>query len=240
MTETKISPVGIIRSPYKEKFAIPRQPSLAPAGTGELHLLAPYNNPEMVKGLEQFSHLWLIFLFHQTTAQGWHPTVRPPRLGGNERIGVFASRSTFRPNNLGLSAVELKGIHIEKENIILQLGSVDLLDGTPIIDIKPYIPYADSYPDALAGYAQLAPENDKLQVSFSEVFMQQIQQYQNAYPQLQPLIEQVIQQDPRPAYKHKNTDLQQYGMQLFDFNIRWQVQGQLATVIDLEKLNKRR
>lgn len=229
------SSIGTIFSPYKEKFAIPRQPNLAPAGEGELHLIAPYNNPETVRGLEQFSHLWLLFIFHQTEQQGWHPTVRPPRLGGNERIGVFASRSTFRPNPIGLSAVELKSIHCEQGQVILKLGSLDLLDGTPIIDIKPYIPYSDSYPQAHAGYAQSAPL-DTLPIIFTEQALLQITSYNTQYPQLQALIEQVIQQDPRPAYKKKNNRPQEYGMRLFEFNIRWQVIDNVATILSLEHI----
>ncbi|WP_392565789.1 tRNA (N6-threonylcarbamoyladenosine(37)-N6)-methyltransferase TrmO [Utexia brackfieldae] len=230
-----LDPIGIIRSPYKEKFAIPRQPNLAPAGSGEIQLLAPYNKAEMVRGLEQFSHLWILFIFNQTQAQGWRPTVRPPRLGGNERIGVFASRSTFRPNPIGLSLVELKEIVQQQDQLIIKLGSVDLLDGTPVVDIKPYIPYADCYPDACAGYAQVAPQ-ESLTVAFSVQAQAQILQYQTDYPQLKPLIEQVLAQDPRPAYKKRQTDSQEYGVHLFDFNIRWRVSHQQVDVLTIVKI----
>ncbi|MGL5501543.1 MAG: tRNA (N6-threonylcarbamoyladenosine(37)-N6)-methyltransferase TrmO, partial [Plesiomonas shigelloides] len=129
-----LTPIGVIQSPYKEKFAVPRQPGLVQDGNGELRLLPPYNQPGAVRGLEQFSHIWLVFVFHQTQEQGWRPTVRPPRLGGNERLGVFATRSTFRPNPIGLSKVELRGIKVHGGEVYLELGSLDLVDGTPILD----------------------------------------------------------------------------------------------------------
>ncbi|MDW3642980.1 tRNA (N6-threonylcarbamoyladenosine(37)-N6)-methyltransferase TrmO, partial [Vibrio sp. 1291-1] len=129
-----IEPIGIIETPYKEKFAVPRQPRLVPAAKARVKLLGEANSPEAVRGLEQFSHVWLLFLFDQNLEAGWKPTVRPPRLGGNERIGVFASRSTFRPNGIGMSAVEVKGITKKGDQIYIDLGSVDLVDGTPIVD----------------------------------------------------------------------------------------------------------
>ena len=134
MSAFQFEQIGVIHSPYKEKFAVPRQPGLVTSGGGELHLLAPYNQADAVRGLEAFSHLWVVFVFHQTMEGGWRPTVRPPRLGGNARMGVFATRSTFRPNPIGMSLVELKGIRCQKDRVILELGSLDLVDGTPVID----------------------------------------------------------------------------------------------------------
>ncbi|OCG00570.1 tRNA-Thr(GGU) m(6)t(6)A37 methyltransferase TsaA [Gilliamella sp. wkB112] len=229
-----IEPIGIIRSPYNEKFAVPRQPNLVPAGQGELHLLPPFNDPNCIKGLEQFSHLWLLFQFHQIDPEKWRLTVRPPRLGGNKTLGVFATRSPFRPNHIGLSAVELKDIILEKKQIILKLGSLDLIDGTPIIDIKPYLPYCDSYPEADAGYAQSVPKQ-KLTVEFSTTALNQLAIYQANHPKLAELIIQVIAQDPRPAYKHSNLDQQTYGITLYHFNIKWQITNQQATVIDIDE-----
>nr|WP_218059108.1 tRNA (N6-threonylcarbamoyladenosine(37)-N6)-methyltransferase TrmO [Gilliamella apicola] len=229
-----INPIGIIHSPYNEKFAVPRQPNLVLAGQGELHLLPPFNDPNCIKGLEQFSHLWLLFQFHQIDPKKWRLTVRPPRLGGNKTLGVFATRSPFRPNHIGLSAVELKDIVLEKKQIILKLGSLDLIDGTPIIDIKPYLPYCDSYPEANAGYAQSVPEQ-KLTVEFSTSALNQLAIYQNKHPQLAELITQVIAQDPRPAYKQSNLDQQTYGITLYHFNIKWQITNQQATVIDIDE-----
>lgn len=130
MSSFQFEQIGVIRSPYKEKFAVPRQPGLVKSACGELHLIAPYNQADAVRGLEAFSHLWVLFVFHQTMDGGWRPTVRPPRLGGNARMGVFATRSTFRPNPIGMSLVALKGIECRKESVILKLGSLDLVDGT--------------------------------------------------------------------------------------------------------------
>nr|WP_294614971.1 tRNA (N6-threonylcarbamoyladenosine(37)-N6)-methyltransferase TrmO [uncultured Gilliamella sp.] len=228
----RIDPIGIIHSPYSEKFAVPRQPNLVSAGQGELHLLPPYNDPNSVKGLEQFSHLWLLFQFHQINPEKWRLTVRPPRLGGNKTLGVFATRSPFRPNHIGLSAVELKDIVVINKQVILKLGSLDLVDKTPIIDIKPYVPYCDSYPNANAGYAQSIPEQ-KLTVNFLSPVLTQLSLYQLKYPQLKELITQVIAQDPRPAYKQSNLEPQTYGITLYQFNIKWQITDQQATVIDI-------
>lgn len=232
MSEFAVAQIGVIRSPWKEKFAVPRQPGLVQDGGGELHLQAPYNQPEAVRGLEAFSHIWILFMFHQTMAGGWRPTVRPPRLGGNARMGVFATRSTFRPNPVGMSLVELKGIRCEKSQVILQLGSLDLVDGTPVIDIKPYLPFAEALPDARAGYAQAAPEAT-MPVRFSAAAQQQIQQ-QAHIPQLQRFISDVLAQDPRPAY-HKGESLdREYAAWLLDFNVRWRIDEAGTEVIAVD------
>lgn len=200
MTGFTFQQIGVIHSPWKEKFAVPRQPGLITQGSGELHLLSPYNQSDAVRGLENFSHLWVMFIFHQTMAQGWNPTVRPPRLGGNQRMGVFASRSTFRPNPLGMSLVALNGIRIAKQQVILELGSLDLIDGTPVVDIKPYLPFAESIPDAKAGYAQQAPDAS-MPVIFTAEAQQQLQLLSARYPNLPQFLAEVLAQDPRPAYR---------------------------------------
>ncbi|WP_292975642.1 tRNA (N6-threonylcarbamoyladenosine(37)-N6)-methyltransferase TrmO [Pantoea sp. UBA4549] len=232
MSEFAVTQIGVIRSPWKEKFAVPRQPGLVQDGGGELHLQAPYNQPEAVRGLEAFSHIWILFMFHQTMAGGWRPTVRPPRLGGNARMGVFATRSTFRPNPVGMSLVELKGIRCEKSQVILQLGSLDLVDGTPVIDIKPYLPFAEALPDARAGYAQAAPEAT-MPVRFSAVAQQQIQQ-QAHMPQLQRFITDVLAQDPRPAYRKGESLDREYAAWLLDFNVRWRIDEAGTEVIAVD------
>ncbi|MDF2785887.1 MAG: tRNA ((37)-N6)-methyltransferase [Pantoea eucrina] len=232
MSEFAVTQIGVIRSPWKEKFAVPRQPGLVQDGGGELHLQAPYNQPEAVRGLEAFSHIWILFMFHQTMAGGWRPTVRPPRLGGNARMGVFATRSTFRPNPVGMSLVELKGIRCEKSQVILQLGSLDLVDGTPVIDIKPYLPFAEALPDARAGYAQAAPEAT-MPVRFSAVAQQQIQQ-QAHMPQLQRFITEVLAQDPRPAYRKGESLDREYAAWLLDFNVRWRIDEAGTEVIAVD------
>ncbi|MFZ7283811.1 tRNA (N6-threonylcarbamoyladenosine(37)-N6)-methyltransferase TrmO [Avibacterium avium] len=227
-----LSPIGIIHTPYKEKFSVPRQPNLVQDGIGTIRLLAPYNQPEAVRGLEQFSHLWLIFQFDKIPTGKWQPTVRPPRLGGNQRIGVFASRATHRPNPLGLSKVELKRIEINQGEVLLHLGPVDLVDGTPIFDIKPYIAYADSEPNANSGFAQQPPEA-KLQVIFSEQAQAQLTKCGAKYPNFQRFITEVLQQDPRPAYQQGKTSDRIYGMKLYEFNVRWWVRDENSDYVEV-------
>lgn len=233
MSEFVVNQIGTIRSPYKEKFAVPRQPGLVEDGGGELLLLPPYNQAEAVRGLEAFSHLWVMFIFHQTMDGGWRPTVRPPRLGGNARMGVFATRSTFRPNPIGMSLVELKKVRIQGGEVVLELGSLDLVDGTPVVDIKPYLPFAESQPQAVAGFAQAAPAAD-MPVSFSPLSEQQLLQQQTRYPQLRRFITQVLAQDPRPAYRKGEDTGRDYAVWLLDFNVRWRVVAGMTEVLSLE------
>ncbi|MFI3245141.1 MAG: tRNA (N6-threonylcarbamoyladenosine(37)-N6)-methyltransferase TrmO [Ferrimonas sp.] len=211
--------VALCRSPYKQKFAIPRQPNLVPAALGQLLLQGECNRAECVQGLEQFSHLWLIWGFHQNLAQGWKPMVRPPRLGGNTRIGVFASRATFRPNGLGMSVVKLQRVYQQDKQQIIEVSGLDLLDGTPIFDIKPYIPYSDAILDAQGGYANEAPP--AMAMKILPQAQQQWQQAQQRYPEFAELAAQVLAQDPRPAYQRQPE--REYGVQLHDLDLRWQV-----------------
>ncbi|WP_311353094.1 tRNA (N6-threonylcarbamoyladenosine(37)-N6)-methyltransferase TrmO, partial [Aggregatibacter segnis] len=182
-----LQPVAVIHTPYKEKFSIPRQPNLVQDGTGIVELLPPYNQAEAVRGLEQFSHLWLIFQFDQIPQGKWHPTVRPPRLGGNQRVGVFASRSTHRPNPIGLSKVELRHVECKNGKVLLHLGAVDLVDGTPILDIKPYLAYADSEPNAISGFAQSEPK-PLLRVEFTAEAESAVKKHSKNRPHLQRFI----------------------------------------------------
>ena len=216
-----LDPIGVIHSCYKEKFGIPRQPGLASHARARIQLTGACNCPEAVAGLEQFSHIWVQFLFHQTLAQGWRPTVRPPRLGGEKRMGVLATRSTHRPNGLGLSLVKLDGIVQKQGQVWLELSGTDLLDGTPVVDIKPYLPWADSAEHAQAGFAPEPPATTS--VSFTPGALRQCAQYQQhtGYP-LEPLIVEVLSQDPRPAYLKKRPR-EDYGVRLWDCNIRWRV-----------------
>lgn len=226
--------IGIVHSCYSEKFGIPRQPGLSRAAEASLELLPPYNRPEAVKGLEGFSHIWISFVFHGVKREEWRPTVRPPRLGGNQRIGVFASRSTHRPNPIGLSVVELSRIETAEGKVVLHLKGADLLDGTPVLDIKPYIPYVDSIPDALAGFADEAPQQ-RLSVRFSEAARQSCQQLAAHYPRLQTLISETIGLDPRPAYQAQSDKHREYGVSLCGLNIRFAVEGKTAEVIAIEE-----
>lgn len=227
-----ISPVGEILTPYKEKFAVPRQPRLVPSANARLKLLGESNCLESVRGIEQFSHIWLLFLFDRNLESGWKPTVRPPRLGGNERVGVFASRSTFRPNGIGMSAVELKNVTKEGDQVYLELGSVDLVDKTPIIDIKPYIPYSDAIESASGGYAQEEPHQSEVLLSDNAVAA--LQGLKDA-DTTQKVIQQVLAQDPRPAYKKNKPDDKEYAVNLFDFNVKFVVSGNLVTVTAIER-----
>ncbi|WP_260259675.1 tRNA (N6-threonylcarbamoyladenosine(37)-N6)-methyltransferase TrmO [Vibrio intestinalis] len=227
-----ISPIGIIETPYKEKFAVPRQPRLVPSASAKIKLQGEVNCAEAIRGIEQFSHVWLLFLFDQNLDAGWKPTVRPPRLGGNERVGVLASRSTFRPNGIGMSAVELRGVSQKGEQFYLELGSVDLVDGTPIVDIKPYIPYSDSVMDASGGYAEAEPE--KAQVSFVPEVIQALNK-RNDSEQVLAVIEQVLAQDPRPAYKKNKPDNKEYAVNLFDLNVKFTVRDNLVSVTAIER-----
>ena len=233
MSQFHFEQIGVIRSPYKEKFAVPRQPGLVKAMGGELHLVEPYNQPDAVRGLDGFSHVWLLFVFHQTMEGGWRPTVRPPRLGGNERMGVFATRSTFRPNPIGMSLVELKGVRCEKNQVILELGGLDLVDGTPIVDIKPYLPFAEALPQARAGYAQDAPVAD-MPVFFTEEVQAQLAALEKRYPALGQFICEVLAQDPRPAYRKEEDPGKSYAVWLLDFNVRWRVTERGSQVFALE------
>ncbi|KQH83814.1 tRNA-Thr(GGU) m(6)t(6)A37 methyltransferase TsaA [Vibrio furnissii] len=227
-----IDPIAVIESPYQEKFAVPRQPRLVPSARARVKLLDEINCPEAVRGIEQFSHLWLLFLFDQNLQAGWKPTVRPPRLGGNERIGVLASRSTFRPNGIGMSAVALRGVSKQGDQIYLDLGSVDLVNGTPIIDIKPYIPYADAIADAQGGYAEAEPE--LAQVTFSPAALEVLHRSPHGVEQ-QAVIHEVLAQDPRPAYKKNKPDMKEYAVNLYDLNVKFTVNGNLVTVTAIER-----
>jgi len=227
MATFNFASIGTIKSCYQEKFGIPRQPRLETEALSELILLPPYNDPHTLREIEQFSHLWLMFIFHQTQPSGWKPLVRPPRLGGNKRIGVFASRSTFRPNPLGMSAVELVAVCHKNNTPSLLLRGCDLLNGTPIVDIKPYIPYSDSIPQAKAGFAPAAPEV-LFEVQFTAEAQQHCQQREQALHQqtgdsqlnLQKLIVQILQLDPRPSYQQQLGD-RIYAMRLYNFDLRW-------------------
>ena len=213
--------IGYMHSPYREKFGIPRQPNLVQVES-YMEMVAPYNDILAFEGIEAFSHLWVVFVFHQTMEGGWRPTVRPPRLGGNARMGVFATRSTFRPNPVGMSLVELKGVRCHKDQVILQLGSLDLVDGTPVVDIKPYLPFAEALPDARASYAQEAPRAD-MPVHFTAELTAQLSQLEKRYPHLRDFITEVLAQDPRPAYRKEEDAGKTYAVWLLDFNVRWRV-----------------
>ena len=218
-----LTPIGYIDSPYKEKFAIPRQPGLVASAKGKIILVAPYNHHDLIRGIEHYSHLWIIFNFHATAEQGWKPLVRPPRLGGNKKLGVLATRSTFRPNPIGMSVVKLESVKQTSDTLEIHISSLDLLDKTPVLDIKPYIRYSDAILDTNDSFAQSAPEI-AIKVDFNSETKNQIKELKANHLQhidLRQVIIEVLQQDPRPAYKRKSTDKKVYGTKLYDLNIRW-------------------
>lgn len=220
-----IEPIGIIHSCFKEKFGIPRQPGMVKSATATLELLPPYNVEEALRGIEEFSHLWIVFVFHESICESFQPTVRPPRLGGNARVGVFATRSPFRPNPIGLSVVELKGV----KGTMLELAGGDFLDGTPVLDIKPYIPYADSIASAHGAFANEAPEpvNTVALTPEAQAVFQTLEKNQ------QQLIMDVLGYNPRPAYQDDDP-ARIFGTHLFDFEVKWKHDGNCVTVVSIK------
>lgn len=233
MQSLTLNTIARIRSPFTEKFGIPRQPGLAPSITAEVVLEPEYSSLEAVSGLEGCSHIWLLFIFSESVEQGWKPRVRPPRLGGNQKLGVFASRSPFRPNPIGLSVVELLSFRMEQRQLILEVRGADLLNGTPIVDIKPYLPYADSLPEA---HYQLAESAKRLTqpVVYSAEASAQLATYQSEYgQQLAQQINELLACDPRPAYQRD--PLRIYGVSLYDLNIRFTISDTEIRVHSIDK-----
>ncbi|MCF5223813.1 MULTISPECIES: tRNA (N6-threonylcarbamoyladenosine(37)-N6)-methyltransferase TrmO [Pseudomonas syringae group] len=210
-----VSPVGFVRSCFKEKFAIPRQPQLAPAARGVLELVAPFDQGEAVQGLEQVSHVWLLFLFHLALEDKPRLKVRPPRLGGNQSMGVFATRATHRPNGIGQSVVKLDKVEAGR----LWLSGIDLLDGTPVLDIKPYVPYADVIAEATNQIASSAPALIPVQWQNAALLQAREHALRLSEP-LVELIEQCLAQDPRPAYQLPAPE-RRYGARFWDVDVRW-------------------
>ncbi|MCH8498125.1 MAG: tRNA (N6-threonylcarbamoyladenosine(37)-N6)-methyltransferase TrmO [Marinobacter sp.] len=229
----QLTPIAITRSCFRDKFAVPRQPGLTRHAWADLVIQPPYNRPEAFRGLEQCSHLWLTFYFHLAVRDDWKPMIRPPRLGGNRKIGVFASRSPFRPNHLGLSVVRNEGLLDSGGTLCLRIREHDLVDGTPILDIKPYLPYADQIPDANVAWANSAPV-DRVPVHFSAA-AERVLAYidHDRYPDFRQLIEDVVGCDPRPGFRRGEDEERIYGACLYDFDVRFRIQGGQATITEL-------
>ncbi|MCZ2723371.1 tRNA (N6-threonylcarbamoyladenosine(37)-N6)-methyltransferase TrmO [Marinomonas sp. 15G1-11] len=226
--------IGVIHSCYTQKFGIPRQPGLVNEATATLELLPPFNRVDVIEGLEDFSHIWIQFIFHECIKENWKAKVRPPRLGGKQKVGIFSSRATHRPNPLGLSVVKLGRIYQKDKQIFIELHGSDLLDGTPIVDIKPYLPYADIVQDAKGGFAPSPPKLNK--VTFSPLANKQCKAYLNETGRnAATLISEILSQDPRPSYLHDKEN-KQYGIQLWDINIRWQAKPGHFKVLYVEKV----
>ena len=223
-----ICPIAHMRSDFPTKFGIPRQSGLVQELHSTIVFEPEYRNPDTLRGMEGFSHLWLIWQFSEAVRDNWSPTVRPPRLGGNVRMGVFATRSPFRPNNLGLSCVKLLGIEeTPNDGTVLHVAGADLMDGTPIFDIKPYIPYSDSHPEALGGFTDTAGD-----------FLLEVEVPQSLLERL-PVGKQeaaiaVLSHDPRPSYQRKPDRV--YGLSFAGFDIRFTVTENTLTVTDVIRL----
>lgn len=221
----EIKPIAYIKTDFKEKFGIPRQSGRAPSLTSEIIFEPEYRTIDALRAIEQFSHLWLIFDFSKAHKESWSATVRPPRLGGNERVGVFASRSPFRPNPIGLSCVKLERIEQRAEvGAVLIVSGADLLDNTPIFDIKPYLPYADCHLDAVGGYAD-EKKDYRLQVEFPTHLLEKIPK------EKQDGLLECLADDPRPSYQDDPT--REYGMRFADFEIKFTVNADTLTVFDV-------
>lgn len=221
-----IRPIAYIRTDFEDKFGIPRQSGRAPALTGKIVFLPEFRNPEAIRGIEGFSHLWLLFDFSKAHREEWSPTVRPPRLGGNKRIGVFASRSPFRPNPIGLSSVKLERVERGgKDGDVLVVSGVDLLDMTPIFDIKPYLPFSDSHPEALGGYADEF-EDYRLTVDFPPELLEKLP------GEKREAAVECLADDPRPSYQ--NDPERVYSMKFAGVDISFKVDGGRLTVVAVE------
>ena len=219
--------IARIRTDFPTKFGIPRQSGLVKELQGRIVFEPEYRNPEAVRGLEDFSHVWLIWEFSESKRDGWSPTVRPPKLGGNIRKGVFATRSPFRPNPIGLSAVKLEKVDIHPElGPVLHVSGADLMDGTPIYDIKPYIPYADCIPDAKGGFTR-ETDNSLLEVIFPENLLEIIPF------EKQKAVMQILAFDPRPSYQEDEERI--YGLEFAGFDVRFQVKGRVINVVEVVK-----
>lgn len=218
--------IAVMHSDFPTKFGIPRQSGLAEALQSTIVFEPAYRNPEALRGIEGFSHLWILWQFSQAVRQDWSPTVRPPRLGGNTRMGVFATRSPFRPNAIGLSCVRLLSVeHTQDMGTVLHIGGADLMDGTPILDIKPYIPYCDAHPEAMGGFTQDAGDY-LLEVDFPENLKQRLP------AEKQEAICQVLSHDPRPSYQ-KDSD-RVYGLSFAGHDIRFTVKDKVLMVVDVQ------
>ncbi len=223
-----VEPIAYIKTDFSSKFGIPRQSGLVDELEAKIIFEPQYRIPEAFRGLEGYSHIWILWQFSECASKEWNPTVRPPRLGGNKRMGVFASRSPFRPNSIGLSCVKLISIDETEENgIVLTVSGADLLDGTPIIDIKPYLPYVDSHPDASGGFA-LQEKEGSLEIDFPNELLEVIPKNK------QEALRAVLRQDPRPQYQNDPERI--YGLEFAGYDVRFKISGNLLTVVEIEKI----
>ena len=221
-----MEPIALIRTDFPDKFGIPRQSGLIDALKGTIVFEPKYRDASALRGLEGYSHIWLIWEFSESVMETWSPTVKPPRLGGNRRMGVFATRSPFRPNPLGLSCVKLERIELSTPNgPVLHVAGADLMDGTPIYDIKPYLPHADCHPEATGGFSSDVKDY-KLDVVFPDDLLAVIP------PDKREAIVRVLEQDPRPGYRHGDDD-RRYGVAFAGYDVRFTVRDGVLTVVEV-------
>ncbi|MBQ3150069.1 MAG: tRNA (N6-threonylcarbamoyladenosine(37)-N6)-methyltransferase TrmO [Clostridia bacterium] len=221
--------IARIHTDFTSKFGIPRQSSLVQELEGTVIFEPEYRNPESLRGLDSFTHIWLLWEFSANDRQDWSPTVRPPRLGGNKRVGVFATRSPFRPNPIGMSCVKLTGIEkTDSFGTVLHVSGADILDNTPIYDIKPYLPYVDSHPEASNGFA-LAEKEGSLKVNFPTELLRQIPTAKH------DALIAVLSQDPRPSYQEDENRV--YGMEFAGFDVRFTVKDRVLTVTEISEIS---
>ena len=218
--------IAHIYTDFPEKFGIPRQSGLIPELTGRIVFEPEYRNAEAVRGLDGFDYIWLIWQFQGTEREHWSATVKPPRLGGKKKMGVFATRAPFRPNPIGLSSVKLTEIQYTEEGPVLWVSGIDLKSGTPIFDIKPYLPYVDAHPEARDGFAEAVKEY-RLQVEFPEEILGKIPKEKRS------ALIQVLEQDPRPSVQRQQQ--KEYGVSFAGYNVRFTVEGELLQVISVER-----
>lgn len=228
METVQMQIIARIKSDFPTKFGIPRQSGLVESLRSTIIFEPEFRNTDALRGLEDFSHLWIIWQFSETVRENWSPTVRPPRLGGNTRLGVFATRSPFRPNAIGLSSVKICGIeHTHDYGTVIHVAGADLMDGTPIFDIKPYIPYCDCHADAIGGFTENAASYI-LQVNFPKDLLEQLPE------QKRDAVTEVLSHDPRPSYQRDPERI--YGLSFSGFNVRFQVTDDTLTVVSIDKL----
>lgn len=226
MSELTLKIIAHIQNDYTEKFGIPRQSGLVNSLKSKIIFEPEYRVREAFRGLEGYSHIWIIWQFSETGREAWSPTVRPPRLGGNKRMGVFATRSPFRPNPIAMSAVKLEKIDFDCPNApILTVSGADLMNGTPILDIKPYLPYSDAYPEARSGFA-LQEKEGILSVEFPQSLQEKIP------PEKRQSLTEILSQDPRPAYKEDSD--REYTMAFGELQVSFKVEGGAAIVTKIE------
>lgn len=241
-TTWTIPPIGVVRSAFTEKFGIPRQPGLTPEAKGVIELNDHEFFKPACKELETFSHLWIIFVFHGNESREWKPAIRPPRLGGNKKVGVLSSRSPHRPNPIGMSVVKIDRVDLnDPKGVRIYVSGLDILDGSPVLDIKPYLPYADAVPEANSGWADDPIE--KTPVQFTENALKDIKDRELRQLNLKPMIIEMLELDPRPAFQKRRMPVsdpqsigKKFGFNLFGFDVKWEIQPGHLLVTSIEDL----